>query len=164
MIIFFIGYMGCGKSYVVNKLTNDIKDAKIIDMDSEIEKLEGKSITEIFETKGEKYFRKKETKFIESLIGTKPHELILVATGGGAPIKNIDLMNEIGTTIYIKLSPEEIYNNLKNDDLNKRPLLKNLSDEDLMNKIKNDLKKREKYYKKAKYIYDEIKNSNFKWT
>ena len=73
-------------------------------------------------------------------------------------------MNEIGTTIYIKLSPEEIYNNLKNDDLNKRPLLKNLSDEELMNKIKNDLKKREKYYKKAKYTYDEIKNSNFKWS
>ena len=73
-------------------------------------------------------------------------------------------MNEIGTTIYIKLSPEEIYNNLKNDDLNKRPLLKNLSDEGLMNKIKNDLKKREKYYKKAKYTYDEIKNSNFKWS
>ena len=163
MIIFFIGYMGCGKSYVVNKLAKDVKDAKVIDMDSEIEKLEGKSITEIFETKGEKYFRKKETKFIESLIGTKPHELRLVATGGGAPIKNIDLMNEIGTTIYIKLSPEEIYNNLKKDDLNKRPLLKNLSDEELMNKIKNDLKKREKYYKKAKYTYDEIKNSNFKW-
>ena len=57
----------------------------------------------------------------------------------------------------------KIYNNLKKDDLNKRPLLKNLSDKDLMNKIKNDLKKREKYYKKAKYIYDEIKNSNFKW-
>ena len=108
--------MGCGKSYVVNKLANDVKDAKVIDMDSEIEKLEGKSITEIFETKGEKYFRKKETKFIESLIGTKAHELILVATGGGAPIKNIDLMNEIGTTIYIKLSPEEIYNNLKKKD------------------------------------------------
>ena len=31
-------------------------------------------------------------------------------------------------------------------------------------RIKNDLKKREKYYKKAKYTYDEIKNSNFKWT
>ena len=73
-------------------------------------------------------------------------------------------MNEIGTTIYIKLSPEEIYNNLKKDDLIKRPLLKNLSDEELMNKIKNDLKKREKYYKKAKYTYDEIKNSNFKWS
>ena len=49
MIIFFIGYMGCGKSYVVNKLATDVKNAKVIDMDSEIEKLEGKSITEIFD-------------------------------------------------------------------------------------------------------------------
>ena len=32
MIIFFIGYMGCGKSYVVNKLANDVKNAKVIDV------------------------------------------------------------------------------------------------------------------------------------
>ena len=42
MIIFFIGYMGCGKSYVVNTLANDDKDAKVIDIDSENEKLEAK--------------------------------------------------------------------------------------------------------------------------
>ncbi len=63
MNIFLVGPMGSGKSSLGKKLAKSL-DKKFIDTDKEIEKKEKKTINEIFENNGEKYFREKEKEFL----------------------------------------------------------------------------------------------------
>ena len=56
MRIFLIGFMGCGKTTLGKKLAKHL-NYNFIDLDSYIEKTTNKTITEIFENKGEKKFR-----------------------------------------------------------------------------------------------------------
>ena len=79
MNIFLVGPMGSGKSSLGKKLSKSL-DKKFIDTDKEIEKKEKKTINEIFENNGEKYFREKEKEFLINI----PNNLnIIIATGGG---------------------------------------------------------------------------------
>ena len=79
MNIFLVGPMGSGKSSLGKKLAKSL-DKKFIDTDKEIEKKENKTINEIFENNGEKYFREKEKEFLKSI----PNSLnMVIATGGG---------------------------------------------------------------------------------
>lgn len=168
MILFLIGYMGAGKSTIgfniadsiVNILKTypkikffdvDIEKIKFIDSDTEISKIENMSITDIITQKGEDYFRDRETKFFEN-IEDEEGTLIIVATGGGSPIRNINIMNRKGSTVYIKVPVNTIYSRLNKSEIEKRPLLKGLTKKELYNKIKKDIKDREQYYNKAKYI------------
>ena len=77
--IYLCGFMGCGKSTVGRRLASSLK-CSFTDMDSYIEKEEGRSIREIFETDGEEYFRNLETETIKKLGNKKG----VIATGGGA--------------------------------------------------------------------------------
>ena len=63
MNIFLVGPMGSGKSSLGKKLAKSL-DKKFIDTDKEIEKKENKTINEIFENNGEKYFREREKEFL----------------------------------------------------------------------------------------------------
>ena len=79
MNIFLVGPMGSGKSSLGKKLAKSL-DKKFIDTDKEIEKKENKTINEIFENNGEKYFREKEKEFLVNI----PNNLnMIIATGGG---------------------------------------------------------------------------------
>jgi len=97
MLIFLIGFMGSGKSFIGRNLA-PILDFEYIDMDKYIEEKEALSITEIFEQKGEVYFREQEHLFIKNIDTTKNY---VISTGGGVPCfyNNMDLMNEKGLTI-----------------------------------------------------------------
>ena len=57
-------------------------------------------------------------------------------------------MNQTGITVYLKMSPEELFSRLK-DTRSHRPLLKDLNDEDLLHYIVQKLKDREPFYKMA---------------
>lgn len=119
--IILIGYMGCGKSTVGRKLSY-IRMNPYVDTDKLIERSEGSSINEIFDTKGEAYFRQAETDCIKSLFAYKqPH---IVAVGGGLVLReeNRSLLNELGTVVYLKAAPQTIYERLKEDTT--RPLLR----------------------------------------
>ncbi|HRB93286.1 MAG TPA: shikimate kinase, partial [Chitinophagales bacterium] len=70
MLIFLIGFMGSGKSFIGRNLA-PILDFEYIDMDKYIEEKEALSITEIFEQKGEVYFREQEYLFIKNIDTTK---------------------------------------------------------------------------------------------
>ncbi len=147
MLIFLIGFMGAGKSYIARNLA-PILQYDYIDMDKHFELLENKSITEIFNTHGEDYFRKLEHNFLNEL---SSNQNLIVSTGGGAPCfyNNMEIMNKKGLTIYLNRSKKIVIGRLiKGKD--KRPLLKELSPTALEEFYDERLKQREKYYLKAK--------------
>jgi shikimate kinase len=146
MKIFLIGFMGSGKTVLGEKVAAVMK-IPFIDLDNKIEKHEKKTVTEIFQKKGENYFRKVEA---EVLRKTKRSSDAVIATGGGTPCfqDNMQWMNENGTTIYLSAKAAELYHRLLSDRKN-RPLIASLSDIELLEFIMGALGNRERFYSLA---------------
>lgn len=149
MIFFFIGFMGSGKSFFAQEISNTIQ-IPFVDMDIYIQEKESISIAQIFEQRGEDYFRLKEHEILKSLIQQYKNKNVIIATGGGAPCyhNNMELMNHAGITIYFDLSINMLCQLLKNET-EKRPLLKNLSEQDFFLFIQKKLSERKSFYQKA---------------
>jgi 3-dehydroquinate dehydratase-2 len=117
--IVLIGFMGCGKTTFGRKLAKRYK-CEFIDTDKFIEAEQGMSVQDIFEKKGEPYFRELEKELCKKIsdnIGC------VIATGGGI-IKNdenMDCLGKNGVIVYLKASPEHIFRNIGHDS--SRPLL-----------------------------------------
>jgi shikimate kinase len=152
MKLFLIGFMGSGKTKLGKKVAHHL-GFPFIDLDQLIEEKEGKTITTIFEEQGEEYFRQKETSILEDVINT--HDQFVLSTGGGTPCfnDNMDLMNKVGKTIYLKLDSTILFGRLKSAQA-KRPLIANLSEEELKPFIEKKLAVREGDYSKAQIIAD----------
>lgn len=147
MQVFLIGYMGVGKSTLGKRLATRLK-YEFCDLDQEIVKSQKLSITEIFAEKGEAEFRKMER---DELLKLKK-ENIVIATGGGAPcfFDNLDIMKNRGVVVWLKLSEQSILNRLRNSKTS-RPLIANLSENEILPFIKKQLNEREKFYEKAHF-------------
>lgn len=141
--IVLIGYMGCGKSTIGLKLAK-FCSVPFLDTDQWIEEREGVTISEIFATKGEAYFRELETECLKELL--KQEERKIISVGGGLPVReeNQKLLKQLGQVIYLKANPETIYERLKGDT--SRPLLQT---ENPLQKIKDMIKDREEKYQAA---------------
>lgn len=139
--------MGCGKSYVGRNLA-PLLGFEYIDADKFIEEQEGLTVKEIFEKKGEDYFRQKEKEFINQL---DKNTNLVVSTGGGAPcfFDNMDVMNEKGLTIYLNRSKEKVIWRLLKGQY-KRPLIADLTSEALSAFYDERLESRKPFYEKAK--------------
>ena len=137
MIIYLIGMMGSGKSSVGKILAKRLQFS-IIDIDKEIEKDEKLSIKEIFEKKGENYFREIESKYL-----LRKKKFIVVSCGGGIILdkKNREFLRTSGYTIYLKSSIQTLEKRLLNK--NSRPLLNN---DNLKETLINLYSKRKKLY------------------
>ena len=144
--------MGSGKTHW-GKILAERLDAPFLDLDDFIEKNEGKTISEIFVESGENGFRILERENLLRLAALPP---TVVATGGGTPcfFNNIRWMRKHGTTIYLKTSPEILFERLKNERA-QRPLLKNLSEAELKNFIQKRLEEREPFYRQADFVWDQ---------
>ena len=153
--IILIGFMGCGKSSVGIKLSYRLKRT-IIDTDKWIEKKQGMTISDIFATEGEPVFRQMETDCLKELIETADKQIISV--GGGLPMKeeNHGLLKELGRVIYLKITPEAVYERLKGDTT--RPLLQV---EDPMKKIEELLALRGPVYEKCADVVIEVSDKSF---
>ena len=151
MIIFLIGFPGSGKTTHGKALAQKLK-FKFTDTDSAVELLTKKTITYLFETEGENYFRLKEQEVLHSFKGKKN---CVIATGGGLPCfaDNMAWMNQHGTTIYLKLHRGVLFHRLLSDKMN-RPLIAKLDDVALMEFIMEKLPQRNVYYKQAKLIVE----------
>ena len=147
--IILIGFMGVGKTSIGKKLAKKLS-LNFLDTDKWIEKQAGKTISEIFNENGENIFREWERKSIEQF---RNEENIVISTGGGLPCfyDNMQVLNSIGTTIYLKSSAERITEQLKLSKI-KRPLIEGKSDQELENYIKNTVEEREKYYLQASHV------------
>ncbi|WP_024864434.1 shikimate dehydrogenase [Butyrivibrio sp. FCS014] len=125
------GFMGSGKT-TVSQLLSDKLDLDLMDTDEAIETTEGRSISDIFAEDGEEAFRKMETELLETIVKDHWRDMV-ISLGGGLPLReeNRSLLKEAGKVIYLKASPETVYERIKGDTT--RPLLQC---EDPLSKIK----------------------------
>lgn len=151
--IFLIGYMGCGKSSLGRKLAK-ASGMEFMDMDSIIEQREGASISDIFHYQGEEYFRDIESSLIKEL-GTAEGDMV-ISTGGGAPAwgDNMELMNSLGATVYLRRTAEQIASRLSPHGRQKRPKLRGLNDEELVAFMTANMAEREPFYSNALHCID----------
>jgi shikimate kinase len=149
MKIFLTGYMGSGKSTAGKKLASKL-NFEFIDLDKFIESECGQTISEIFDEKGENEFRAMEHNALKKLI-TKDN--LVIACGGGTPCYygNMELMNNNGITIYLKMSAESLASRLLHAK-GIRPLIENKTEPELRDYITEHLEKREDIYHQAQYI------------
>lgn len=120
-IIAIIGLMGVGKSSLGKKLAEKL-GYYFIDSDSEIEDLEGKSVSQIFKDHGENYFRKREEEVIKSIL--TQDENMIVSLGGGAFI-NPEIRKSLklkAVVIWLDASIDSIIKRIGSKS--NRPLLK----------------------------------------
>ncbi len=152
MRIFFVGYMASGKSNLGRKLAHLMK-LTFIDLDQFIEKETNKTIPYIFRTEGEDVFREIEMESLKEIIATQDN--FVLATGGGTPLfyHNMDYMNKHGKTVYLKVDNKVLVERLKNAKKN-RPILTEISNSELSDFVKKEIKIREEYYNQAKVIID----------
>jgi len=113
--------MGSGKTTVGKSLARQLHK-KFMDVDTIIENEQGSSITEIFEDKGEEYFRSLEQKYINELTQKKGQ---VIATGGGLPIHSV--IPEKSLVIYIDADFDVILKRLSTKERDKRPLLQDVA-------------------------------------
>jgi shikimate kinase len=149
MLIFLNGFMGSGKTHW-GKIWAAAYQLGFIDLDEVIEIDEQKKVTEIFEQKGEPYFRQIESAKLQSL-GNLTNTII--SCGGGTPCfaNNMEWMNAHGTTVYLTSTPDEILRRLIKAQQN-RPLINDLNQAELLFFIQQKLQERLPYYSQAQII------------
>ena len=146
--IILLGYMGCGKSKIAQKLSK-VTNIPYLDLDKCIEEKANLTINEIFEKHGEIYFRKLEHEiFLELLQSSKE---TIIGLGGGTPCyaNNHELLKGEGViSIYLKASIDTLYNRLISNK-SKRPLIANMGEEEMREFIAKHLFDRSFYYNHA---------------
>jgi len=139
-----VGMMGSGKSSI-GKILSKKLEFEFIDTDNKIEEIEKKTISEIFNNNGEKYFRN-----IEEVVSLKSLQLNnkVIALGGGAfmnkNIRNLILKNSL--TFWLDLNLKTVNERVKWNK--KRPLLNHQNTEEIIKKLYSE---RKNIYKLAKY-------------
>lgn len=149
--IILLGYMGSGKTLVGKKLAEKINLA-FIDLDDFIQKKEQKSIAEIFKQKGEIYFRRKESHYLNEILNSETG--FVLSLGGGTPCygQNMQvILNLTENTFFLKHSAKSLVKNLQNET-QKRPLIADLNKNnvDLEEFINKHLFERNPFYLQAK--------------
>ena len=149
MRYYLVGFMGSGKSYL-GKLWAALHHLSFYDLDTLIEQKENSSIANIFEQKGEQYFRALESKILKK---TETLENAIISCGGGTACfnNNMQWMKNNGTTIFLHASIENLLKNIVQEKL-KRPLLANITEDNLEKFIQNKLDERLHYYAASNII------------
>jgi shikimate kinase len=153
MKIFFVGFMGCGKTTWGRKLANRL-EYDFIDLDRVFEEQVGTTITEYFTEHGQDAFRLLESKILKE---TLYPENVVISTGGGLPVffDNMEWMNSNGKTIYIKLTPATLAERLDKGKTT-RPLILGKQGDELVAFIAEKLAERESFYEQATYTVNGI--------
>ncbi len=115
-----VGMPGSGKSTVGRQLAHRLGVA-FVDLDHRLEQVIGTTIRSYFETEGEERFRDLEARVLAE-VAQQPGGLVL-STGGGAVLRpeNREVLRRMGTVLYLRASPDEIYKRVRHDRT--RPLL-----------------------------------------
>lgn len=149
--IFLIGYMGVGKTTLGKELAEKL-GYQFIDLDHFIQSRYQKTISEIFAESGEDKFREIESRLLKEV---SEFENTIISTGGGTPcfFNNIELMKREGIVIYLKTVPDVLVKRLYVGK-EKRPLIKDKTEEELLSFIIEGIQKREPFYKQAHITFE----------
>jgi shikimate kinase len=153
MKIFLLGFMGSGKTHWGRLLSQKLQ-VPFFDLDEQIVNSQGKTINEIFETHGEEYFRLLEKDTLHII--TESRDSMVMACGGGTPcfFNNIEYMNKEGTTVWLDVPVQTLYERLVKER-SRRPLLKDLSEEQVRSYIVKKFSDRKIYYEQAEVVISE---------
>jgi len=145
--IFLIGFMGSGKTYW-GKLLSIKLQLPFWDLDTVIVEQERQSVTDIFATKGEEYFRYQEKEKLEEI--TREEESFILSCGGGTPcfFNNIEFMKRHGIVVWLNTSVDVLKQRLLKERKS-RPLIREIDDEELKRYIIRKLSERRLYYEQA---------------
>ena len=149
MKIFLIGMPGSGKTTLGRQLAEHLH-VDFVDLDAEIERVEQKSISEIFREKGEEQFRLIEAKLLRDWAAASIP--FVMSTGGGAPCfhQGIEVINEHGISIFLDCTVQELIDRVKRNQ--ERPLLLSQDEAELRKKLEGMLENRLKCYHQAKIV------------
>lgn len=116
--VFFVGFMGAGKTSVARKLAR-LYGMAAVDMDTYLERREGRTVKSIFAEGGEEAFRAIEADVLRDLASREP---LLVSCGGGVVVtpENRVVLREAGFVVYLKVAADEARSRIS--DLSSRPL------------------------------------------
>lgn len=150
MKYFLIGYMACGKSRYGRAMAKE-QGIPFIDLDAYIVRREVRTITDIFRSGGEQEFRKLERRYLWEVC--ELYESFVMATGGGTPCysDNMEYMNRQGKTIFLNTDIDILVERLRRGK-QKRPLVRNLEDEQLHDFVAGHLRERMPYYLQAQEV------------
>ena len=152
--VFLMGYMGCGKTTLGEPLAQEL-GWRFVDLDLYIEAKEGKTAKEIFMTCGEAHFRELERKALQEVATAGDNTI--VACGGGTPLQegNMELMNRLGITVWLRTSVERITSRLVLPEQRcKLPLLSGMSDDEIRASVAQGLEVRTPFYEQAQLQFD----------
>jgi shikimate kinase len=151
MRYFIIGFKNSGKTTFGKTLAHEI-GLDFIDLDEYMEKREGKSIPKIYTRLGEEGFRRLEWKALKEVVR---RDNLVISTGGGAPCHcdNMNLMEQFGDVIYLKVTDETLVKRLKKA-VKDRPIVLGKSEEELRRYVADLRDKCEHHYLRARYIVD----------
>ncbi len=145
--------MGSGKTTIGKLLSNKLK-ISFLDLDEVIEQGLEDSISNIFNGKGEIFFRKKEHEYLTDVLSKK--EKLILSTGGGTPCYsgNMETMLNLADHVfYLKVSIPGLVKRLLLEKEH-RPLIKNIDNGELPEFIGKHLFERNNFYLKANHIID----------
>jgi len=140
--------MGSGKKTYGSMLAQRI-NYQFIDIDNYIELKENKTISELFREKGEEYFRNKESFYLKELLNF--NKKLVLSLGGGTPMReeNLREINANSVSIYLNASVDTLFAYLRTAK-SKRPIIKDLNDEELHSFIEKHLAERKSSYEQAR--------------
>jgi shikimate kinase len=143
-----VGFMGSGKTSA-GKLAAQRLGMTFVDMDAVIEQRHGQTISKMFETRGEAFFRQRERALVRELASEQDR---VVATGGGIVLdgNNLRDFSRTGIVVCCWVDAKVAYERTK--DAKHRPLLG--TDGDCLARIEALLHEREALYKAVSYRID----------
>ncbi len=145
--IIVTGFMGSGKSTVGRMLAEKLR-RPFIDMDAEIERREGRAISDIFAREGEPAFRRIERTLVRELADRRG---LVVATGGGVVLNpdNVADFSRTGLLVCLDARPEMVLARVEKET--HRPLLEG---EDRMQRITKLMRDRAPCYARITHHID----------
>lgn len=159
--IYLIGYMASGKT-TIGRLLAERLDWPFVDLDDAFEEMNGLTTGDYIRRYGMEAFRKKERDCVEYL-SELPIQKVIYATGGGFPCweDNMECLNELGTTIYLQWTPEQLTKRLFLSGITQRPVAEqgklqapgNTEEEKMLHFVTQHLTERHPIYSQAHYTF-----------
>ena len=147
--VVMVGMMGAGKTAVGTALAR-VLGVPFVDSDEEIVKAANRSMTEIFERDGERFFRARETEVLSRLVRGEP---CVLSTGGGAFMSetNRQMIDEVGVAVWLRADIELLWQRVRHKT--SRPLLQTANPRETLVNLHDQ---RAPVYAKASVIVDSL--------